>query len=152
MMSVYASKRPVEQSHTHIINTFQTHARCCVLCCTYSTGIFNMQERQKQKRQAFFCTKRRGHRQAQGRLAILCIRSLFVLRACRDLLSTSFILSFARMNGCTYTFTVELWPAKNPQQTQDAKHESSLSGCSFPSPPPQTKKTTQSFRGKQRSG
>lgn len=110
-----------------------------------------MQERQKQKRQAFFCTKRRGHRQAyRGVLpSFASAASLFYGPAeiYSPLLLFSPSLFFTRMNGCTYTFTVELWPAKNPQQTQDASHESSLSGFSFPAPPPQTKKTTRASEG-----
>lgn len=144
-MSVYASMRPVEQSHTHNKYIPDTHT---VLCTVLHIFHWNIQYAGKTKAEeaGFLSHKEKGTQTGVGASlpSFASTTSLFYGPAeiYSPLLLFSPSLFFARMNVCTYTFTVELWPAKNPQQTQDASHESSLSGFSFPAPPPQTKKTT----------
>lgn len=91
-MWVYTSKRSVS-SHTDI-NTFHTHVQHCVSRNAYSTAIFNMQERQKEKRQAFFHTKRGGTDRRRGVLpSFASAASLFYGPA--EIYSPLLFLSFA---------------------------------------------------------
>lgn len=144
MMSVYASMRPVEQSHTHNKYIPDTHA--AVYCAAHIPLEYSICRKDKSRRGRLSFAQREGDTdRRRGVLpSFASAASLFYGPAeiYSPLLLFSPSLFFARMNGCTYTFTVELWPVKNPQQTQDDSHESSLSGFSFPAPPPQTKKTT----------
>lgn len=113
-MSVYASKRPVEQTHTHkYIPDTRT-----VLCTVLHIFYWNIQYARKTKAEEarFLLHKEKGAQTGVGASCHplhsqpLCSMGLprFTLHFFYSLLCCSSL----EMNGCTYTFTVELWPAK----------------------------------------